>query len=337
MSLVALKVLGRSGNKMATAIGVLTYSQSTNLGDATQSLAALYCWWEALGRPERSFWDALEVAVAHARLGEHVIVWVDRDRMSETVLPPGVTRVAVICNGWWMHPAQGRPQGGMDFPLPPWASPVFVSVHINNKAMLTREALRYLHARAPIGCRDVHTSAVLDAMGIRAYVSGCLTTCLDLDVLAAGAAAAGALEALDCAYAGKTVSVDGNPAAPADVRLTQLLDHNMGAPAVLLEAARSLLQLRNATSVLTTRLHVWLPLKFNDCNVHMLNPDTGYKPMELGAHDFAYRNANRFGGLLEVAHAPGPQRHAWRAELLRQTAARALAALTAPAPAAPLP
>ena len=45
--------------------------------------------------------------------------------------------------------------------------------------MLTAEAIAYLKKYGPVGCRDWQSVAVLRAVGVPAFFSGCLTTTVD--------------------------------------------------------------------------------------------------------------------------------------------------------------
>lgn len=83
-------------------------------------------------------------------------------------------KAKLIMNGWFMfHPENWPPSPDID--------PLFVAFHINPKyadAMLTPEKAEYLRHHAPIGCRDAQTENVLNAHGIPARSTGCLTLTL---------------------------------------------------------------------------------------------------------------------------------------------------------------
>jgi hypothetical protein len=82
--------------------------------------------------------------------------------------------VRLIMNGWFMfHPE--------NWPPAPAIYPLFVAFHINPgyaNVMLTPEKAAYLRKYAPIGCRDEQTRAILEAHGIPARCTGCLTLTL---------------------------------------------------------------------------------------------------------------------------------------------------------------
>ena len=80
----------------------------------------------------------------------------------------------IIMNGWYMH-----------FPVywPPSTkiNPLFVAMHINilaKERMLMEDSIGYLKKYEPIGCRDIATRDMLEANGVDAYFSGCMTLTL---------------------------------------------------------------------------------------------------------------------------------------------------------------
>lgn len=75
----------------------------------------------------------------------------------------------LIANGWYMHNLS-------KFPPPPNISPVYISVHIANSALLSSPQVReHFRKNSPIGCRDKKTLNLFLGWGIPAYYSGCLT------------------------------------------------------------------------------------------------------------------------------------------------------------------
>lgn len=78
-------------------------------------------------------------------------------------------------NGWFTHyPKTWIPHANI--------APLFISFHVNKyaqDAMLSEAGVEYLKQHAPIGCRDHYTKDTLQAHGIDAYFSGCLTLTLD--------------------------------------------------------------------------------------------------------------------------------------------------------------
>jgi lipopolysaccharide biosynthesis glycosyltransferase len=101
------------------------------------------------------------------------LVPVDRDFSSAGDVPEGTWLVAF---GWHMQPLYDL---RYDFPYHRHLRPLFVSFHVNRLDMLSDEALAYLRAHAPVGCRDWSTVFLLLSAGIDAFFSGCLTATID--------------------------------------------------------------------------------------------------------------------------------------------------------------
>ena len=125
---------------------VLAYPNSNNLGDYIQSIAAKQL------------------------LREQEVVELDRDNLDSYSGDP----VKLVMNGWFMEvPTHWPPSEQIQ--------PLFISFHLNPTAqngMLTEKGITYLKRYQPIGCRDLHTQAVLESKGIQCFFSGCLTLSL---------------------------------------------------------------------------------------------------------------------------------------------------------------
>ena len=97
-------------------------------------------------------------------------VTVDREHLNNYAGEP----VRLVMNGWFMqHPE--------NFPPSPAIEPLFVSFHIRPAIadrMLTEKTVDYLRRHGPIGCRDEQTRQILEAHGVPAYYSSCLTLTL---------------------------------------------------------------------------------------------------------------------------------------------------------------
>ncbi|MCK8520589.1 polysaccharide pyruvyl transferase family protein [Aquimarina sp. D1M17] len=129
--------------------GLLTYDENKrffNVGDNIQSLAA------------KQFLPKVDTFLNRERLGEY-----------------NGEQVQLIMNGWFTHNIHNWvPSENID--------PIFVSFHMNNTAapyMLSEKGIAYLKKHAPIGCRDQFTADTLNAKGIDAFFTGCLTLTLD--------------------------------------------------------------------------------------------------------------------------------------------------------------
>ncbi len=98
---------------------------------------------------------------------------VSRDYSEGDDIPPDTWMVAF---GWHLHTLFGLRFG---FPYHPNINPLFVSFHLNTVAALTPEAIEYLAAHGPVGCRDWTTVDLLLSAGVDAFFTGCLTTTID--------------------------------------------------------------------------------------------------------------------------------------------------------------
>lgn len=168
------------------AVGVLGYDQpdprntSRNIGDYVQTVASL----AHLVRHTGTRFDDSDLGRFASELAERVpaalrvdspevpvtLHQVDRDASTYSQVPDGTWMLAF---GWYAHKIGGVRH---DVPFPPHLRPIYVSFHVNRRAMLTEEMIEHLRAHAPIGCRDHSTVDLLLGMGIPAFFSGCLTT-----------------------------------------------------------------------------------------------------------------------------------------------------------------
>jgi hypothetical protein len=140
--------------------GVLTFSYSgydhfghavqasgfytSNLGDNAQTIAA------------RQLFEGLGVAPSD-------IASIDRDTLATYDGPP----VRLLMNGVFK---------AENLPAPPQVQPIFLGFMALEDAILPH--LEWLARHAPIGCRDPQTAGILQAHGVEAFVSGCVTLTL---------------------------------------------------------------------------------------------------------------------------------------------------------------
>ncbi|WP_427385254.1 glycosyltransferase [Janibacter sp. G56] len=170
----------------AVAFGIMGYDQpdrrntSTNIGDHVQTIASM----THLVRHTGARFDDSDLGRFAADLAARVprdlriegperqvaLYAVDRDASSYSAVPDGTWMLAF---GWYAHKLAGVRH---DFPFTDRVKPIYVSFHINKRAMLTPEAIEHLRAHAPIGCRDWSTVDLLLGLDIPAFFSGCLTT-----------------------------------------------------------------------------------------------------------------------------------------------------------------
>jgi lipopolysaccharide biosynthesis glycosyltransferase len=170
---------------------VLDYKQpdrefsSKNLGDHVQTIASLghlvrHQRFDFTGDPELAkVADQLQSRVRDDRQisttpsATFSLYRCDRDATNYFPIPEGTWAFAF---GWFMHPIF---RTVFDAPLNPRLRPIFISVHVNEPAMLSDEMIQYLRKYAPVGCRDWNTVHLLLAAGVPAFFSGCLTTTID--------------------------------------------------------------------------------------------------------------------------------------------------------------
>jgi hypothetical protein len=202
------------------------------------------------------------------------VMTVDRDASTYHEVPEGTWTLAF---GWYMHALFGVRYG---FPFHQNLQPIFVSFHCNKRGLLTPEAIEYLRAHGPIGCRDWTTVDILLSVDVPAFFSGCLTTTVSTvfpDLPGAFPASA------PIAY------VDSpNDAPPGAVQYKHSSDAvrfrsftgNMFEAVDLLETYR-----RDHSALVTSRLHCYLPMR------------------SIGAQvDFRPKNRSdiRFAGLIDI-------------------------------------
>jgi len=124
--------------------GVLSYSESDNLGDEIQSIVA-------------------------AQFLPHVATTVDRDHMH---LDAPSRPIDLIFNGWFL--------AGHEWPPPDSVHPLLVSFYAPPECPQVYDRCHrdWFRRHEPIGCRSTAFLQTLAAMGVETYFSGCLTLCL---------------------------------------------------------------------------------------------------------------------------------------------------------------
>ena len=168
--------------------GVLSYDQpgirSRNIGDYIQTVASIG---HLLRYENLRFTGDSGLTELFAKLRESVkperkysgpdaelnVVEVYRDGNVYQDIPEDTWYVAF---GWYMHDIFGK---SFNIPFHPNLRPILLSVFVRFPEMLTPEAIAYLKKYGPVGCRDWQSVAVLRAVGVPAFFSGCLTTTVD--------------------------------------------------------------------------------------------------------------------------------------------------------------
>src|SRR5699024_3967832 len=168
--------------------GVLSYDQpgirSRNIGDYIQTIASIghLLRYENLSlsgdqgltglfaKLRQSVKDERKYAGPEAELN---LVEVYRDGNVYQDIPEDTWYIAF---GWYMHDIFGK---SFNIPFHPNLRPILLSVFVRYPEMLTPDAISYLKKYGPVGCRDWQSVAVLRAVGVPAFFSGCLTTTVD--------------------------------------------------------------------------------------------------------------------------------------------------------------
>lgn len=142
-----------SSSTINNLYGILKYS-SQNIGDEIQSIAAM------------RFLPQIDYYLHRERLDQFHLNDVQRGN-----------KVKLIMNAWWMWcPEHFPPSDDID--------PLLISMHLRealHAEFARSEILDYFRTHGPVGCRDMSTKRFLDAQGVPAYFSGCLTLTLQGD------------------------------------------------------------------------------------------------------------------------------------------------------------
>lgn len=120
---------------------------------------------------------------AQKRFLPRVDYYIDRENLDTFFPEKNVEEpVAVIMNAWYMYQKY-------NWPPSPYIYPLLISMHISQKdyfgigsKFLEGKGKEYLQEFGPVGARDQSTLDLLCDKGIEAYLSGCLTLTIKLDV-----------------------------------------------------------------------------------------------------------------------------------------------------------
>ncbi|WP_298748894.1 hypothetical protein [uncultured Serinicoccus sp.] len=198
------------------------------------------------------------------------VVEVHRDGMALQDLPQPTW---VPTFGWFLHPVTGQDHL---FPFADAVRPIFISFHVNKPDMLTPAAIDYLRRYGPVGCRDWQTVALLQAVDVPAFFSGCMTTTVDTVVPPGPAEDRTEVAHIDVP--------GGSDDAVVEQSITGLRSLSF---AQNLELARQWVDdyARRYHTVRTSRLHSNLPSRSVGCTV-----------------EFTPKNRSdvRFGGLIDI-------------------------------------
>ena len=253
----------------AVNVAVLDYHQpdleraSRNIGDYVQTLAMLgnlarfqrarFTGGDGLGELVTSLQGRVrpELRIDGGEADVHLMP-VSRDFSEGDDIPEDTWMVAF---GWHMH-SMFRLRFGL--PYHPNLNPVFVSFHVNTIKALTPEAIEYLKAHGPIGCRDWTTVDLLLSAGVDAFFTGCLSTTVN--------AVFPEIDDVERDQPGVVAAIDAPVAGVKTKRPIEELTH--GDPryreADLVEGTRLAVELletyqRRYRRIVTSRLHSYLP------------------------------------------------------------------------------
>lgn len=112
-------------------------------------------------------------AVATRQFIDHVDEYIEQEE-ADKYYPDDKEKIRLVMNGWFQWRSENWPPS--DYLLP-----LLISMHISPlKAddLLTPEGIAFLKKYSPVGCRDYHTKNLLEAHGVPAYFSGCMTLTL---------------------------------------------------------------------------------------------------------------------------------------------------------------
>ncbi|MDO1559004.1 polysaccharide pyruvyl transferase family protein [Brevundimonas sp. 2R-24] len=222
---------------MPASFGLITFPRSENAGDAIQSLAAL-------------------------RFLPRVDFLLDRESLD---VPWGGApgSVKVVGNGWYAHDPERWPPAPEIELLP-------ISMHFSPRALdgffseKNRDWWRSLPHK--VGARDLFTLEAVQARGVEAYFSGCLT--LTLTAKTAGLAS-GRIILCDVSEAVRR-HVERKSGLPVEV-ITHAQSSRTEITTKLADAERLLATYAGAAAVVTTRIHAALPCLALGTPVFLIN------------------------------------------------------------------
>lgn len=166
--------------------------------------------------------------------------------------------------GWFMHSQFGLQY---DFPFEKSIMPLFVSFHCNRLELLNEEGINYLRKWEPIGCRDWSTVDMLKGVGIKAFLSGCLTSTIEnlypnemVDLARGGSPGTTEIK-IDCSSSRVLDASNGEPSGTWFTHHRPDLSENIFADNLRRAYELLLNYVSSAGFVRTSRLHAHLPLR----------------------------------------------------------------------------
>ncbi|NKG22296.1 hypothetical protein [Paeniglutamicibacter terrestris] len=272
-------------SKEAINYGIVGYQQpditSRNIGDYIQTVASMghivrQSNFSFTGDPEIvRFAEELRASTKPERVVDGPtatlnLLELNRDGNPYQALPE---KTWALTFGWLMHDTF---QQGFGIPFHKNLRPILLSVYVRFPAMLTPDAIDYLRKYAPVGCRDWQTVALLRAVGVPAFFSGCMTTTIDTVFRREGEDTRDA-----------TIFVDSPQTGPGKSRTQVQTGIRSLSFVENLRLAREWVSHYHLeySTVVTSRLHCFLPSRSVGSSVTFLPKN---------------RSDNRFGGLIDT-------------------------------------
>lgn len=115
-------------------------------------------------------------AVATRQFIDHIDEYIEQEE-ANSYYPSDGERIKLVMNGWFQWRSENWPPSEYVYPL-------LISMHISPlkaESLLTPEGIAFLKKYSPVGCRDYYTKNLLEAHGISAYFSACMTLTLGKD------------------------------------------------------------------------------------------------------------------------------------------------------------
>ena len=112
-------------------------------------------------------------SVASRQFIDRVDEYIEQEE-ADKYYPEDGEKIKLVMNGWFQWRSE-------NWPPSEYIDPLLISMHISPlkaKDLLKPEGIAYLKEHSPVGCRDFQTQALLEAKGVPAYFSACMTLTL---------------------------------------------------------------------------------------------------------------------------------------------------------------
>lgn len=152
---------------------------SSNLGDYIESLAVINIYKKIVEKIKGKKYSNILFLnlIMDNKISGFNFVFIKRDNMSDPTQYMGLENVITVMSGWWMHPLS--PEGDIDFNIPSNVIPIFTSIHLSNKKLLSSQCIETLSRYGNIGCRDDYTLNLLKEHNVSCFLSGGISSSID--------------------------------------------------------------------------------------------------------------------------------------------------------------